>query len=132
MLPNEEALTGRLAHAGVIGTDTLSVVERPFASSVLPDIEASGLFVYAGCHQPPARCSGTMASADSPSGCPVGVSPGKSALLPGTTAAFLAGGESASGGTSATGPSGFVVLCQLAASRPAFYAVLVHRPASFP
>jgi hypothetical protein len=57
MLPRAEALTGRLARSGVVGTDILSVVERPFAGSVLPDIESSGLFVYAGCHQPPARCA---------------------------------------------------------------------------
>jgi hypothetical protein len=30
----------------------------------------------------------TMTSADSPLGCPSGVSPGKNALLPGTTAVF--------------------------------------------
>ena len=42
----------------------------------------------------PGSLHGITASADSPPGCPVGVSPGKSALLPGTTAAF----------TSATGP----------------------------
>jgi hypothetical protein len=44
MLPFAEALTGRLAHLGVIGTGILSVVERSFASSVLPDIESSGVF----------------------------------------------------------------------------------------
>lgn len=42
----------------------------------------------------PGSLRGTTASADSPPGCPVGASPGKGALLPGTTAAF----------TSATGP----------------------------
>ena len=57
MLPDEEALTGRLAHSGVIGTGILSAVERSFASSVLPDIESSGFFVYADGHPPPARCS---------------------------------------------------------------------------
>ena len=51
-----------------------------------------------------------------------GASPGKNALLPGTTAAF----------TSATEPYGFAVLCQLAASRRPCYAILVHRPAGFP
>ena len=43
----------------------------------------------------PGSLRGTTASADSPPGCPVGVSPGKNALLPDTTAAF----------TSATGPA---------------------------
>ncbi len=53
-------------------------------------------------------CPRTMtASADSPPGCPVGVSPGKNALRPGTNAAF----------TSATEPSDFAVWCQLVASR---------------
>ena len=45
----------------------------------------------------------------------------KTRCFPGTTAAF----------TSAIEPFGFVVLCQLAASRPAFYAVSVRRPAGF-
>ena len=70
----------------------------------------------------PGSLPGTMASADSLPGCPGRASPGKSALLLGTTAAF----------TSATGPYGFAVWCQLAASRRFYYAVLVHRPADFP
>jgi hypothetical protein len=37
-----------------------------------------------------------------------------------------------SGGTSATGPGGFAVWCQLAASRRPWYAVSVRRPAGFP
>jgi hypothetical protein len=41
-LPSAEALTGNLAHTGVIGTDIRPVVERPLASSVLPDVESSG------------------------------------------------------------------------------------------
>lgn len=57
MLPNRAAFTSSLAHSGVIGTGVLSVVERPFASSVLPDIESSGLFVYTGGSPPPARCA---------------------------------------------------------------------------
>ena len=57
MLPDEEALTGRLAHSGVIGTSILPAVERPLTSSALPGIEASGLFVYAGGSPPPARCA---------------------------------------------------------------------------
>ena len=44
-----------------------------------------------------------------PPGCPGGVSPGKDALLPGTTAAF----------TSATEPTDFAVWCLLVASQPA-------------
>ncbi len=50
------ALTGSLAHTGVIGASILPVVERPLASSVLPGIEASGVSV-AGIFQPPARCA---------------------------------------------------------------------------
>jgi len=49
MLPIAEALTGRLAHSGVIGSDILSVVERPFTSSVLPDIESSRVLSPARC-----------------------------------------------------------------------------------
>ena len=56
MLPIGTALIGSLAHAGVIGTDILSAVGCQPTSSALPDIESSGFFVYAGCHQPPARC----------------------------------------------------------------------------
>ena len=44
-----------------------------------------------------------MASADFPPGCPGRTSPGKNALLPGTTAAF----------TSTTEPMDYAVLCQL-------------------
>ena len=51
-----------------------------------------------------------------------GISPDKSVLLPGTTAAF----------TSVTEPEGFAVLCPFVASRPAFYAVSVRRPTGFP
>ena len=51
------ALTGNLAHTGVIGASILPAVERPLASSVLPDIESSGVFVFAGISQPPARCA---------------------------------------------------------------------------
>ena len=104
MLPIRTALIGGLARTGVIGTDIRPAVERSPVSSVLPDIESSGLFVYTGVSAP-GSLPGTTASADSPPGCPVGVSPGKSALLPGTTAAF----------TSTAEPSGFAVLCQLAA-----------------
>ena len=56
MLPIREALTGSLAHTGVIGTDILPVVERSPVSLVLPDIETSGVSV-AGIFQPPARCA---------------------------------------------------------------------------
>jgi hypothetical protein len=54
MLPNGKALTGCLAHTGVIGASILPAVERPPASLVLPDIESSGVRVYAGVFQPPA------------------------------------------------------------------------------
>ena len=57
MLPIEEARTGRLAHTGVIGTSILPAVERSLASLVLPDIESSGVVVYTGVFQPPARCA---------------------------------------------------------------------------
>ena len=43
----------------------------------------------------PGSLLGTMTFADSPPGCPVGVSPGKNALLPGTTAAFTSATEPA-------------------------------------
>ena len=66
----------------------------------------------------PGSLRGNTTSADFPSGCPVGVSPGKSALLPGATAAF----------TSAREPFDFVVLCQLVAAPPAFYAISVRLP----
>ena len=60
----------------------------------------------------PSRCRvapvlGTMASADFPGHFLPGISPDKSVLLPGTTAAF----------TSASEPLGFAVLCHLATSR---------------
>jgi hypothetical protein len=50
---------------------------------------------------------GTMASADFPGHFLPGISPDKSMLLPGTTAAF----------TSVAEPQGFAVLCQLASPR---------------
>ena len=56
MLPIGAALTSRLAHTGVIGTDIRPAVERSPVSSVLPDIESSGVSVT-GIFQPPARCS---------------------------------------------------------------------------
>ena len=57
MLPIAKALIGNLALTGVIGPDVLSVVECSFASSALADIESSGVRVYAGIFQPPARCA---------------------------------------------------------------------------
>lgn len=57
MLPIRQALISCLAHTGVIGTDVLSAVECPLVSSVLPDIESSGVRVYTGVFQPPARCT---------------------------------------------------------------------------
>ena len=57
MLPIREALISRLARSGVIGADVLSAVECSPASSVLPDIESSGVRVCTGVFQPPARCA---------------------------------------------------------------------------
>ncbi len=140
----EAALTGGLAHTGVSRPGILPAIERSLISSAVavpcshsprkrkalslrssPDLESYGLPVYAGVFQAPGSLRGTMASADPPSGCPVGISPGKSALVaapygcrcpagqpvwlrsaPGTTAAF----------TSATEPFDFAVWCRLAAS----------------
>ena len=105
MLPVVVALTAA-SPSGFIGLGVLHAVGvLPFGSA-LPDIESSGLFVYTGVPAP-GSLPGTMASADSPPGRPVGVSPGKSAMLPGATAAF----------TSATEPDGFAVWCPLAPSR---------------
>jgi len=56
-ISHEAALTSSLAHAGVVGAGILSLVEYSSASSVLPDIEASGFAVYMGVFQPPARCT---------------------------------------------------------------------------
>ena len=70
-------------------------------------IETSGIFVSTGVSTPPARFGATMASADFPGHFLPGISPDKSVLLPGTTAAF----------TSAAEPMGFAVLCQLAPPR---------------
>ena len=56
MLPDGTALTGSLAHRGVIGTDVPSVVGRQPTGSALPGIESSGLVGFTGVFQPPARC----------------------------------------------------------------------------
>ena len=56
--PHSSHRTGsrcRLAHTGIIGGYVLSAVGCPPTSSALPSIEASGVFVYAGRFQPPAR-----------------------------------------------------------------------------
>ena len=55
MLPIRAALINSLTRSGVIGGDVLSTVERSLVSSVLPDIESSGVLVYMGLFQPPAR-----------------------------------------------------------------------------
>ena len=68
-----------------------------------PIIETSGVFVSTGVSTPPARFSATMASADFPRHFLRGISPGKNALLPCTTAAF----------TSTTKPMDFAAWCQL-------------------
>ena len=52
MLPSRKALIGVLARSGVIGSNVLSAVECPLASSALPDIESSGVRVYAGVFRP--------------------------------------------------------------------------------
>jgi hypothetical protein len=119
MLPIGKALAGNLAHTGVIGASILSAVERSPASSVLPDIESSGVFVT-GIFQPPARGT-VLRPADFPSGCPVGIFPRKTALLPSATAAFTCPPE----------PCDFAVLCQLVDACPALYAVSVRQPAGF-
>ena len=108
MLPSVAALTASWP-SGVIGCDVLHGVGTFLFGLALPVSELSG------------SLPGTMASADSLPGYPGRVSPGKNALLPSATAAF----------TSATEPTDFAVLCQLVASRRPYYAVLVHRPASF-
>ena len=70
---------------------------------------------------PPARCSASMASADFPGHFLPGISPDKSALLPGTTAAF----------TSVAEPTGFAVLCQLTTPRrPSMRLLFVGPPVS--
>ena len=120
MLPIRKALISDLAHAGVIGANVLPAVECSPVSSVLPDIESSGDRV-AGIFPAPGSLRGSTTSADFPSGCPVGISPCKNALLPSATAAF----------TSAQESSDFVVLCQLVAAPPAFYAISVRQPAGF-
>jgi len=43
--------------SGVVGSRVRSVVGAFLIGSALSDIESSGIFVYTGCHQPPARCS---------------------------------------------------------------------------
>ena len=68
-----------------------------------PIIETSGVFVSTGVSTSPARFSATMASADFPRHFRRGISPGKNALLPCTTAAF----------TSTTKPKDFAAWCQL-------------------
>ena len=129
MLPIREALIGHLAHTGVIGANVLSVVECPLASSVLPDIESSGVL--------PARCAVIRPLLTSlqvaPSGSPqVPPEAGKkNALLPSATAAFTCPPE----------PCDFAVLpacrslgagrCQLVEACPAFYAISVRQPAGF-
>ena len=55
MLPIRAALINSLTRSGVIGGDVLSTVERSLVSSVLPDIESSGVLLYMGLFQPPAR-----------------------------------------------------------------------------
>ena len=94
MLPVVTALIADLAYTGVKGRDVHHAVGAFLFGSALHGIESSGLFVSTGVPAPGSLLA-NMASADSPPGYPVGVSPGKSALLPGTTAAF----------TSATGPA---------------------------
>ena len=57
MLPIGEALIDHLTRTGVIGADIRSVVGGQPTGSALPDIESSGVRVYAGVFQPPARCT---------------------------------------------------------------------------
>ena len=121
MLPTRTALIGGLVRTGVIGPNIRPAVERSPVSSVLPDIESSGFGVYAGDLSAPGSLLGGTTSADFPSGCPVGISPRKNALLPSATAAFTCPPE----------PCDFAVLCQLVEACPAFYAISVRQPAGF-
>jgi len=100
MLPIRTALTGCLAHPGVIGSGVLPAVGCSLVGSALPGIESSGLWVSGSL-------LGTMASADFPRHFLRGTSPGKNALLPRATAAF----------TSAPKPEDFAVWCQLVPAR---------------
>jgi len=63
-----------------------------FSPSPTPSLPVSS---FTRAIRPPARCSGTMASADFPGHFLPGISPDKNVLLPGTTATF----------TSTTGPA---------------------------
>jgi hypothetical protein len=87
MLPIEKALVSYLAHSGVIGSNVLFAVEclRQFSPSWHQDFRCLCLYGHISA---PGLLSITTASADFPSGCPVGISPGKNALLHSATAAF--------------------------------------------
>ena len=132
MLPGATALTTAWP-AGVVGCGVRRTVGTSLFGSALPDIEASGLFVYTGCLQPPARCSVLWPLLTSrpvaPAGSPqvrtrwlplaslvAAVTGGPSPLrsAPGTTAAF----------TSATGPFGFVLLASRMPARRVTSALL--------
>lgn len=77
-----------LTHSGSLRADAArwSGTSRPVQP--FTRIETSGFFVSTGDSSPPARCPATMASADFPRHFLLGISPDKSMLLPGTTAAF--------------------------------------------
>ena len=76
---------------GLNGLLPLHAVGEPPTGSALRDIESSGFIVLAGIFFAPGSLLTTMASADFPRHFRHGISPGKNALLPGTTAAFTSG-----------------------------------------
>ena len=141
MLPSGEALIVNLAQSGVSGADVLSVVDSLLSGSALPDIEASGLFVYTGCPQPPARCSVLWPLLTSRSISSAGSPQVRTRWLPlASLVAAVSGSPSPCGRLPARPPhlppqldrsasSCWPAGCQLAASRRPYYAVLVHRPA---
>ena len=107
--------------SGVIGRDVPPGVGVFLVGSVLPHAQGQVFEFRRASAGPRFFCMATMTSADFPSGCPEGISPGKSALLLGTTAAF----------TSATEPEDFAVFVPAHPITSAFYAILVHQLTDF-
>ena len=117
MLPISEALISDLAHSGVIGADVLSAVEYPPVSSVLPDIESSGVSVFSGIFQPPARHSVLRPLLTSLQVAPSGSPQVRTRCFPARLSRRSLGEGGTAAFTSATEPTDFAVLCQLVASR---------------
>ncbi|MEI8312805.1 MAG: hypothetical protein WCH98_18805 [Verrucomicrobiota bacterium] len=86
MLPIVVALT-LATPTGGIGLDVLHAVEGFFIGSALHGIESSG-FEFTRAIAAPGSLHTTTTSADFPQDFPRGISPGKNALLPCTTATF--------------------------------------------